>query len=453
MTGGHSIVDNRIELPSLEQLSRVLLLEDYNTRVVVLGVMALGTAAGVIGSFLLLRRRALTADALAHATLPGIAIAFMVMIALGGTGKALGGLLLGGFLVGCIGVLVILAIRHTTRLADDAAIGIVLSVFFGLGICLLHLAQEMPGGSAAGLDGFIFGKAASMVRSDAWTMLIAALAVACIAAALVKEFTLLCYDEGYAATQGWPVILLDVILMGLVAAVTVIALQSVGLVLAVALLIIPAAAARYWTTQIIPMVLAAAVIGCACGWLGAILSALIPRMPTGPVIVLVCAFWFIISLLTGPNNGVIVRIARRVRLARRVGMQHLLRAAWECAESREDDAISLEGMLALRSWSAGRVRRLARRGHRRGFLRSDGTDRWSLTGAGMDQARRVVRNHRLWEVYLIEYADIALSHVDHDADRIEHVLGQDLVERLEALLSRGVGEVPASPHALGGDTS
>ena len=229
---------------------RVLLLEDYNTRVVVLGVMALGAASGVVGTFLLLRKRALTADALSHATLPGIAIAFMIVVAFGGTGKSMVGLLLGAFIFGCIGVLSILAIRHTTRLKDDAAIGIVLSVFFGLGLCLLKIASEMPSGSAAGLQGFIFGKAASMVSSDAMTMLAVAVGIVLVTGILRKEFTLLCFDEKFSITQGWPVLKLDVVLMGMVAIVTVIALQSVGLVLAVAMLIIPAASARYWARNI-----------------------------------------------------------------------------------------------------------------------------------------------------------------------------------------------------------
>ena len=149
---------------------QVLLLEEYNTRVVVLGVMALGLASGLIGTFLVLRKRALTADALSHATLPGIVIAFMFMVGFGGNGKSLVGLLSGAFVFGCIGVLLILAIRSTTRLKDDAAIGIVLSVLFGLGICLLRLATDLPSGNSAGLSGFIFGKAASMVASDAMVM-------------------------------------------------------------------------------------------------------------------------------------------------------------------------------------------------------------------------------------------------------------------------------------------
>lgn len=447
MIASHSISDARVVLPSFEQIVRVLTLEEYNTRVVVLGVMALGTATGLVGTFLLLRKRALTADALSHATLPGIAIAFMVMVALGGEGKNLLGLLLGAFVFGCIGVLAILGIRYATRLKDDAAIGIVLSVLFGLGLCLLRIATEFPNGSAAGLNGFIFGKAASMVASDALTMGGVALGVAIVTGALRKEWTLLCFDEKFGAVQGWPMLWLDVILMAMVAVVTVISLQSVGLVLAVAMLIIPAASARYWTTKIPTMLIAAAFIGCLSGWLGGITSALIPRMPTGPIIVLICGFWFILSFIFGPVDGIIVRQYTRMRLNRRIAMQHILRAMWEVGEDTETSHFSIEEIVYIRSWSKRLVGKLLRRCEKLHFATRVSTKNWKLTKKGSAEASRVVRNHRLWEVYLITHADIAPTHVDRDADMIEHVLGRDLVAKLELLLETPA--LPKSPHPVG----
>jgi|TARA_B110000196_G_scaffold50137_1_gene40805 manganese/zinc/iron transport system permease protein len=447
LIANHSISDTRFVFPSLEQFLDVLLLEEYNTRVVVLGVMALGAAAGIIGTFLLLRKRALTADALSHATLPGIAVAFMVAVAVGGDGKSMLGLLLGAFVFGCIGVLLILAIRHTTRLKDDAAIGIVLSVLFGLGLCLLKIATEMPGGSAAGLQGFIFGKAASMVASDAWTMVAVATVIFLVTAILRKEFTVLCFDEKFSTSQGWPVVKLDIVLMGMVAVVTVIALQSVGLVLAVAMLIIPAASARYWAKNITSMLILSAIIGSASGWLGATVSALVPRMPTGPVIVLICGFLFVVSFIFGRNNGVVISQWRRLQLQRRVGMQHILRAMWEVCEDKTDKTFRIESIVLLRSWKLAGVRSLLKRAQRKKYATHLQHGEWIVTEAGFAKAKRVVRNHRLWEVYLITYADIAPSHVDRDADMIEHILGKDLVDKLEQLLDSG--QPLSSPHPIG----
>jgi len=409
--------------------------------------MALGIAAGLVGTFLLLRKRALTADALSHATLPGITIAFMVMVALGMQGKSMFGLMIGAFLFGCIGVLLILGIRRTTKLKDDAAIGIVLSVLFGLGLCLLRLATEMPNGNAAGLNGFIFGKAASMVASDTKVIATVALCTGLIVASLRKEFTALCFDENFGSVQGWPILRLDIVLMSLVAIVTVIALQSVGLVLAVAMLIVPAASARYWCTRIGSLLIVSAIIGCLGGWLGGVVSALVPRMPTGPIIVLVCGGWFIFSFVFGPVNGIVARQWRIWRLNRRVEMQHILRAMYEV--SSENTFCKLESILCCRSWSQTKVKHLlSRLLHQKYATREEGG--WVLTDFGMQKATRVVRNHRLWEVYLINYADIAPNHVDRDADMIEHVLGTSMVEKLEALL--GGDSLPPSPHPLGETT-
>ena len=450
MTGGHSLSDASFTLPSLEQCIRVLTLEDYNTRVVVLGVMALGAAAGLIGTFLLLRKRALTADALSHATLPGIAIAFMAMVAMGGEGKSLVGLLIGAFIFGCIGILFILAIRHTTRLKDDAAIGIVLSVFFGLGLCLLRIASEFPSGSASGLGGFIFGKAAAMVASDAMVMASVAIVVLIATSVLCKEFTLLCFDEQFSSVQGWSVLWLDILLMALVAVVTVVALQSVGLVLAVAMLIIPAASAKFWTRRISTMLFVAAVIGCLSGWLGAVVSALVPRMPTGPIIVLLCGFWFVISFIFGSNEGLLIRQLARWNLNRRIARQHILRAVWEACEQHTRTEFDLDEVVRLRSWSVRTVQRLLRKSVSLGFIVRKSQSTWRMTEKGGIEARRVARNHRLWEIYLINYADIAPTHVDRDADMIEHVLGIEMVEKLEQLLSAGIS--PKSPHPIGATT-
>jgi len=174
-SGFSSINDTRMSLPTWDILLRVLLLKDYNTRVVMLGTMTLGLAAGVIGTMMLLRKRALMGDALSHATLPGIGLAFIVMNQLGGSGKYLPGLLLGAGLTGALGLGCIVIIRRWTRIKEDAALGIVLSVFFGLGIAILGIIQKMQTGQASGLQSFIYGKTAAMLAQDAQMIAIVAL--------------------------------------------------------------------------------------------------------------------------------------------------------------------------------------------------------------------------------------------------------------------------------------
>ncbi|MCZ7637823.1 MAG: metal ABC transporter permease [Verrucomicrobia bacterium] len=279
----------------------MLRLQDYNTRVVVLGTTLLGLAAGVVGSFTLLRKRALMGDALSHAMLPGIGLAFMISVAAGGTGKSLPVLLTGATLSGLLGLGTVLAVRHFTRLKEDTALGIVLSVYFGAGVAVLGVVQRMGEGHSAGLESFIYGKAASLVAADTAVIAVASALVIGVSALLFKEFRLLCFDAGYAATQGWPVVRLDLVMMSLVVVVTVIGLQAVGLVLIIALLIIPAAAARFWTERLRTLTWIAAGMGAASCAIGAAASALLPNLPSGAMIVLVSTGLFLLSLLGVAN--------------------------------------------------------------------------------------------------------------------------------------------------------
>ena len=431
---------------------KLVTLADYNTRVVIAGTMLLGLASGIIGSFMLLRKRSLMGDAVSHATLPGIAIAFMVMVGFGGDGKSLAGLLLGALIAGLLGMGVVLLIRGTTRLKEDAALGIVLSVFFGFGVAVLGVIQTLPEGSAAGLSRFIYGKTASMLRSDAELIAVFAAVIALTCTLLFKEFTILCFDQGFTASQGWPVALLDTLMMGMVVVITVIGLQAVGIILVIAMLIIPPAAARFWTDHLVKMVIASALIGAISGLLGAALSALLPKLPAGAIIVLVASAVFFVSMVVGPARGILMTIIEHVRLEGRVAHQHLLRELYERYEQEGDRwaGVRTDELLEARTWSPRRLERLLGRSLNKGLISRDGDSPWRLTPEGTTEAERLVRNHRLWEVYLITHADIAPSHVDRDADQIEHVLGRPMVEKLEALLKEEHPELvmPTSPHRL-----
>ena len=445
-------------MPEFSEIWNVLLLRDYNTRLVVICTILLGCACGLMGSFLLLRKRSLMGDTLSHATLPGVGLAFMLAVYLGGDGKSLVFLLIGAALTGVVGCWCVLLIRNHTRIKDDAAMGIVLSVFFGAGVAVLGMIQTMPEGSAAGLEYFIYGKTASMVASDFKILAIVTVAALACSLVLFKEFRLLCFDENFAASLGWPVKFLDVLLLGLVTAVTVAGLQAVGLILIIAFLITPAAAARFWTHQLDRMLLLSALIGGASGWLGASLSAFFPRLPAGAVIVLVAAFCFVVSMIVGAERGVLIRLLRQVRLKKRVGRQHLLRGLYEILEAQRGEGavrirpVPFRQIRGRRTWSDKRLRDYIRQAYDDGLVEGPGReDPIVLTEAGLSEAAQVTRNHRLWELYLIEYADVATSRVDRDADMVEHILGERMVARLESKLQtyRSAGSlVPESPHPI-----
>ncbi len=444
------------------QLWRTIFLRDYNTRVVVLGTMLLGIGSGVIGSFLLLRKRALMGDALSHATLPGIAIAFIMMEWFFEDGKSLPGLLVGAFVFGTLGIVCVVLIRNFTRIKEDAALGIVLSVFFGLGVAIMGVIQSMGTGHAAGLESFIYGKTASMLFSDA--VLIASVAgfVALLCILLYKEFTLVCFDAQFAGSLGWPVISLDIAMMALAIVITVVGLQAVGLILMLAFLVIPPAAARFWTNDLSRLVVFSAAIGAISGFVGAAMSALVPRLPAGAIIVVVASLFFLISMIFGRRRGVLARLVQHWQLSRKVAEQNLLRALFELGEptyahaleKREvpagDADVPFRALLDRRVWSSQHLMSLVESAKRKGLVRATPDDRYALTRQGLDEAVQVVRNHRLWELYLITHADVAAGQVDRAADRIEHVLGASMVCELESLLSEKAPHLtmPASPHVL-----
>ncbi|MCC9645297.1 metal ABC transporter permease [Rhodopirellula sp. JC740] len=434
-----------------EQLWRVISLQDHNTRVVILGAAMLGFAAGLVGCFTLLRRRALVGDALAHAALPGIAIAFLWVTAMGGNGRSLPVLLLGATISGLFGIASILIIRRGTRIKEDAALGIVLSVFFGLGLELLGIAQQMKNGNKAGLESFIYGKTASMVSSDAWLIGGASLLCVVICLGLFKEFKLLCFDEAFAGSRGYPVVLLDAGLMTVVVVITIVGLQAVGLVLVIALLVIPAASARFWTDRLIWMIVLSSLIGMTGCLVGAAASAMLPRLPSGAMIVLATGLGFLVSFFVGARRGLLIRIWRRQSLNASIDRQHLLRELYELFENDPKRlAVSWEELLQARSWSKKRLRRILEHASKDGWISENITKmEFALTERGETEARRLTRRHRLWELYLIHHADIAPQRVDRDADAIEHVLDPETVAELESLLNAELGErrMPTDPHA------
>lgn len=299
-------------------INALFLQAGYNSALVAVGAGLLGLAGGGAGAFIFLRKRALVSDAISHATLPGVGIAFMLMVALGGDGRWLPGLIIGSAISSGIGLLMVEWITRQTRLTEDAAIGAVLSVFFGLGIVLLTIIQTMSSGRQAGLENFLLGSTAGMLISEATTIAIAGALATAFVFMLRRPMTLVAFDPEYAATTGINVRHIDLAMMGLALIVTVIGLKIVGLILIVALLIIPPVTARFWTNQVGPMIGIAAAIGGLAGYIGAVFSAAAASLPTGPLIVLVAFGFFVFSALFSPLRGGLASALRHWRFQRRV---------------------------------------------------------------------------------------------------------------------------------------
>ena len=302
-------------------LSALFLQAGYNTALVTIGAALLAASAGAIGAFVLLRKRSLVSDAISHATLPGLAIAFLLMASLWGDGRFMPGLMLGAGLSAAFGVLSVDWLTARTRLPEDAAIGAVLSVLFGAGVVLMTVIQTLGLGGQAGLSGYLIGSTAGMLRSEAELIAIAAALAGLVIFVLRRPFTLTAFDPDFAEVIGLNRRLIDAALLALLLTITVIGLKIVGLVLIVALTIIPAVAARFWSDRPAGMVLVSAVIGAVAGWLGVVFSALDQALPTGALIVLCCFGVFVCSMCFAPKRGIIARLLGRLAMRRRLAKE------------------------------------------------------------------------------------------------------------------------------------
>lgn len=419
---------------------------DPNARWVLTGCMLLGFSSGILSSFAMLRKRSLLGDALAHAALPGICIAFMV------TGeRSVPVFMVGAMISGILGACMIQIITRYSRIKQDTALGLVLSVFFAFGIVLLTQILHAPGGTKSGLDKFLFGQAAAMTGDDVQWMAICAGITALLAGGFYKELKLLCFDPGFADGIGYSSKFMDTILNILIVLIVITGLQAVGVVLMVAMLITPAAAARFWTHKLGRMVILSGLIGAVSGVVGTYLSTLAPRLSTGPLIVFSVTLLFVLSLFFAPQRGLFAKGIRFIRLRKMVARQNMLRTIYELAEDHENwkQAFSLQDIANQRNQSTVFASKQIH------SLEEDGlvvrlNKQVNLTEKGLQEAYQIVRNHRLWEMFLMHEEQLSADHVDRDADLIEHFLPKEIVLELERLLQVHDKELklPPSVHPI-----
>ncbi len=416
----------------------------YNTLLVLLGTSLLGAASGIIGSYAVLRRRSLVGDAVAHAALPGVAAAFLVL-----RERDFAWLLAGALASGLLGSTCVSWLQRHTRIKADAAIGIVLSVFYGAGIALSGIAQNDPTGRQAGLDSFLLGKTAGMVSQDLVFIALVGANIVAITLLLYKEFKLLSFDAAFASVQGFPVLALDALMMALLVAAVVIGLPAVGVVLMASLIILPGVSARFWTERLGHMLILAGIFGLVTGAAGTAASAHWSEFPAGAMIVLTGGAIFSVSMLVAPRRGVISRAISFASMRSRVARQNLLRTLYELSGPNPValPAIPLDRVLTARSWSERHVHHeIAIAIRRRQVELSDGSVR--LTPSGLADAAAVAKSRRLWELFLTRYADVAGDYADRDTTQLEQALPPSLVEELESMLRReGRWPEPAKAHA------
>jgi manganese/zinc/iron transport system permease protein len=395
---------------------------DYTDAVVAIGAAILGLAAGVLGTFAVLRRRSLVGDAVAHATLPGVCIAFLLTGA-----KDAGSLIAGAAAAGLIAALLVVGLERVPRLRADAAIGVVLSALFSLGIVLLTAIASGSDADQAGLERYLFGQAAGLLERDLVVM--AALTGAALLVVVVGHRALRAalFDPAHAASLGLPVRAVDVLVTALLVVAVVVGVRAVGAILMVAMLVVPAVTARQLVGRLWQVLVVAGVVGAAVGVTGALLSER-SGLPTGPVVVLVGVAAAALAVLLAPGRGVAWRAARLRRDRRRAAAEGVL-VDLETAIHAGPPPTARELELA-----GGRPRRALARAlrdlDRAGLLARDG-ERLRLTEAGAAAAHVALERRDLWGAWLEHGWRLALPDArEPDPSDLRGSLGDDHVDEL-----------------------
>ncbi|WP_338422639.1 metal ABC transporter permease [Bacillus atrophaeus] len=418
-----------------------LQLQHPNTQWVLAGTLLLGIASGVLGSFVLLRKQSLIGDAMAHSALPGVCIAFLL------TGqKSLMFFLIGAAVFGLLGTWCIQQITGHSKIKEDSAIGIVLSVFFGVGIMLLTYIQQLGSGNQSGLDSFLFGQAASLVRQDIVIIAVISAVLLLVCAVFFKEFKIITFDMAFAKGLGMPVQFLNGLLVLLIVCAVVIGLQTVGVIMMAAMLITPAVAARYWTENLTAMAVIAGLIGGISGASGTLLSTTMNGMATGPLIILTATCVFLLSLLFAPKRGLAAKAVRLLKLRRKTGYEQVLLTIYELNEKTKEADITKGSVRKKRPIGSALCERSLRLLEKEGYILRSEHDTWKVTRSGLEKGYRLALAYRMYEIYLMH--EMELSSVDAGGidDFKPERLSDEMKERLVSLLNLH-GRMPAlRPH-------
>lgn len=355
-----------------------LVFNDYTLRTITLGTAVLGAICGLLGSFAVLRKQSLLGDAISHAALPGIAIAFLITGA-----KDTNVLLLGALISGLIGTFWIRGIITKTHLKSDTALGLILSLFFGFGVLLLTFIQKQPNANQAGLDKYLFGQAATLVESDVWLMVVVTGICLIVLLLFWKEFKMLLFDADFTKSLGFNTNFIDILITSFIVLAIVLGLQTVGVVLMSAMLLAPAAAARQWTNSLSTMVFLAAIFGAFSGVVGTAISASENNLSTGPVIVIVAAVFVLFSFVFSPSRGLLFKQIRFIKNRRDLQQHKTLAFMYNIADTHDDITHPHEIKILnnFQGYTKGTLKKLVEKN----YVTLKGST-WSLTKTGFETA-------------------------------------------------------------------
>lgn len=411
-------------------------------QIIAIGIFFLSISSAMVGCFSFLRKQSLIGDAVAHGVLPGICLSYLLF-----ENKNIYVLLWGASITAWLSITTIQFISNRSKIDKDTSMGIILSVFFGFGIVLLTIIQGKSAYAQAGLDKFIFGKAASMIDTDVITIVIISVLIIITIILLYKNFLIVSFDENFAKTIGLKVELFKFILTMMTVLVIVIGIQSVGIVLISALLITPPVTARFWTNNLKFMILLACLFSIISGFGGTYISYTYENMPTGPWIVVFMSVFAFISFALAPEKGFISKIYKDFLNKRKIEDENILKTMYALIEDNIDnhknEQYSLENIIKKRKQNPIKARNTVNRLCSQGVINKNRDNKnLELTPQGLEKGKRITRLHRLWELYLTKNLHLSPSHVHEDAETIEHIITPELEERI----IKELGYPKTDPH-------
>ncbi len=414
-----------------------------------IGSMLMCLAAGLVGVLVFLRRQSLVGEALSHASYPGVILGVLTvgLFAIQDTNgfSVAFAILAGAFSTALLGLWAMHGMERKLKVPSDAALCFILSSFFSVGITIASEIQFSYTALYKQTQAYLYGQAATMVDRHIIIYGILACLILIVILLLYKELQVMTFDRQFAKTMGIPTRLIDSLVFVLVVLAVIIGTRSVGVILMSAMLIAPAAAARQFTNRLSILFGLSALFGMASGLLGNYLSVKLTddlaqrypsfrmTLPTGPMIVLVASLICFGALLFAPERGLLVRLTRIAYFRYQCIGENLLKAIWRLAPDGQQ--ITLEQLVKYQVSSKSYLRFVLWRLAQNGWIEKGELGFYHLTQDGQSRAAKIIRLHRLWEVYLADYLGVGTERVHRNAEEMEHIITPDLEKELTFLLN------------------
>ncbi|MBS0654261.1 MAG: metal ABC transporter permease [Verrucomicrobia bacterium] len=431
-----------------------------------IGCMLMSMIAAVVGALAFLQRQSLVGEMLSHACYPGVIISLLVLqlfFPFSSDSSILLATLVGAALSCVFGMYLTNLLQHRFRVSSDAALCVVLSSFFGVGLLVLSALQLSFPTLHRQLQSYLFGQAATMTQGNVYIYALLAIVIVFSLLLFYRQIKMVIFDPQFAQVVGVNIRYTQFLLISLVVLAVVIGIRTIGVVLMSAMLIFPSCSARQWTDHLLRLLLLSSLFGLVCGFCGVYFSHTMSFMwlqdgrfisfPTGPMIVLAGGAVFLFSSLFAPRSGLLLRLGRQISFWSKCQQENLLKMIWKLSEKEKRQEFSFEELKANFQVSSCRLWFLLFSLRSRGWLRRRKSKTYELTASGMYWGRKIVRLHRIWEVYLVTYCGVAKDRVHPSAEEMEHIITREIEEELSFVLHNPKLDPHKQPIPSGGCTS